>query len=140
MLPTDVVFTACSSSHRVLLLCIIYKLHNTGCFFFELWSGGYFYLFLFILIYTFVLQMPQLDIITLFDQFFVTYFLFIILHFFISVGPVPTIFEVLYIRHLLFEEFLNTNFFFSTGIVNRSLRSQEQELALHKLTNSFSVQ
>ena len=48
MLPTDVVFTACSSSHRVLLLCIIYKLHNTGCFFF--WVVVW-WIFLFIFIY-----------------------------------------------------------------------------------------
>lgn len=84
--------------------------------------------------------MPQLDLLTLLDQFLISYFLFVFLHFFVSTGPVPAIFEALYARHLLFEELSNTNQAVLDTVLRRKLRSEEQHLSLARLTSSLAVQ
>jgi hypothetical protein len=70
--------------------------------------------------------MPQLDLLTLFDQFLIAYCLFIILHFFISVGVVPTIFEALCARRYLFEDFFSRNEWSEVDYLKRIDRMEQE--------------
>lgn len=69
--------------------------------------------------------MPQLDLLTLFDQFLVAYLLFVIMHFFISTEVVPTAFEVLCARRYLFESLFSRSGWSEVEYQNRIDRTWE---------------
>lgn len=110
----------------------------------ELWSGGFVSCkFLNFLCFSYLeesVPMPQLDVLTLLDQFLAAYVLFVTLHFFISVGPIPTIFEVLYTRHLLFVELVQSNVLSTAVVAERASRSNNQQILFYKLINNFLAQ
>lgn len=63
--------------------------------------------------------MPQLDLLTLFDQFLVAYLLFVIMHFFISTEVVPTTFEAVCARRYLFESLFSRSEWSEVDYQNR---------------------
>jgi hypothetical protein len=84
--------------------------------------------------------MPQLDLVTLLDQLVVAYFTFVLLHFLFALGPIPRIFSIFVLRHLLFK-YLIARLLARTTTVNLYVCWDfEQEIRFHRLVDSASAE
>jgi hypothetical protein len=84
--------------------------------------------------------MPQLDLITLLDQFVITYFTFIFLHFLFALGPVPRIFSVFAARHFLFNHLTDKTVGSQRIVEQYSQWDREQDIRFRKLLDSVFVE